>query len=99
MSKTEISLDVERTIKTDEFEGLRIRSSVKRVVEWETDQEREEKSAELVEELQKKFIKTYKMITETCGVQRSLGTGTKTKNGKPVGSANVTTDDEVDIFG
>jgi len=99
MGKTEIILEAERTIKTAEFEGLKVRASVKEIIEWDNEQQREEKSSEVVGHLQKDFMKSYKMMVDTTGVQRSLGTIVKTKNGKPVAQANVTTDDEVDIFG
>jgi len=99
MSKTEFTLAVVRTIKTDEFESLHITAQIKEEMEWDGEEERSIAADRAVAHLNGDFIKSYRKIMETTGIQRSIGTATHKKNGVVVGKGNVTTDDEVDIFG
>ena len=99
MSKTEFTLGVVRTIKTDEFESLHITAQIKEVIEWENEEERALASDRVVAHLDGDYIKTYRKVLETTGVQRSIGTATHKHKDGSVDKGNVTTDDdEVDIF-
>jgi hypothetical protein len=100
MGKSEIKLSVVRTIKTAEFESLHIAAEVKEIVEWSDEDERSIVADQVKNHLISDFVQSYKLITETCGVKRSLGTG-KLENKKTgeISTANVEADDgEVDIF-
>lgn len=99
MGKTEIKLGVVRTIKTAEFESLHVTAEVKEIVEWDSEEEREEKTNQVKAHLLGDFTKSYLSLTESIGVQRCLGTGRLVN--KKTGTtkvASVTTDDEIDMF-
>ncbi len=98
MKTTEIVLSVERSIKTAEFEGLRIHSQIKEIVEWESEEDREKEIEKVISHLKSDFIKSYNMVVETVGVQRIIGEAQLLKNGKKVSQANIETDEEIDIF-
>ena len=94
MAKSEITLEAERVIKTAEYESLRVRAGFTETIEWKNETEREAGVDRLVDRLKKDFVKSHEMLTQTIGVQRSLGTGEhKNADGsKQVG--NVTSDDD-----
>ncbi|GAF82766.1 unnamed protein product [marine sediment metagenome] len=100
MAKTEIKLGVNRTIKTADFESLHISAEIKEEIEWADEGERTLATDQVVNHLISDFTKSYKAITASVGVKRSLGTG-KLENKKTgqTHTANVEADsDEVDIF-
>ena len=100
MAKSEIKLGAERTIKTADFEGLRVHAEVNEIIEWKDEKEREKKLSEVVKHLKSDFVKSYTMMIDTLGVKRSLGTGQLKKEDGSVHNANVTTEDnEIDMFG
>ena len=100
MNKTEIKLGVVRTIKTAEYETLHVTAEIKEVVEWGTEAERQAGIEVVHDHLISDFSKGYEVITKSIGVQRSLATGKlDNKTNGTTKAANVTTDDEIDMFG
>lgn len=99
MSRTKIKFGVTRTIKTAEFESLHILAEIEETIEWSNEKERNEGIEEVKNHYVSDFAKGYTSIIESIGVKRSLATG-KLVNKKDGTTkvANVTTDDEVDIF-
>ena len=101
MNKTEIKLSVERTIKTADFEGLRVNSEITEIIEWENEKDRDKKIDRVVDHLKNDFVKSYNIITESIGVKRSLGTAVLRKADGNKHTANVVNDkndDEIDMF-
>ena len=78
MAKTEIKLGVVRKIRTADFEQLDVISEITEFVEWKNEAERNKKIDKIIEHLMSDFRKAYNAITESIGVQRSLGTGKTT---------------------
>ncbi len=99
MATTKIKLGVTRTIKTAEFESLHILAEIEEIVEWSNEEEIDKGIERVKDHYVSDFIRGYTSITESVGVKRSLSTG-KLVNKKEgtIKTANVTTDDEIDIF-
>ena len=97
LNKTELRLEVDKTIQPKKFEPLKISVDVKESFYWKDEADRKKKMEKYTKRLTEDFVKTFNNVAERVGEKdRCIGHVTPV-NDNSESSSSVDNDEEWDL--